>query len=211
MKNNIDLNKIKSEIDLYKQTKGTTTQSEINLPKDNFLFELETSLRSGSESRATNRIKLVENKVAEKANETPVHRLDNTKPIAPPATRPIQKSGIVNENDDRGELMFRDLNSKVNNRGGGGLVDAISEYSGQKQPQRNGGQMLNEEAINEIVSAKVNDYLSKNLGGIFEEAIKETILDIYAKERIKAVLSEDTDLIKTHVYSIIREIQKKNK
>jgi hypothetical protein len=57
----------------------------------------------------------------------------------------------------------------------------------------------------------VNNYLIENFGPVVEEAIKSTILEMYAVERIKEVLHENKDLVKTIVYDTIRELQAKSK
>jgi hypothetical protein len=51
----------------------------------------------------------------------------------------------------------------------------------------------------------------ENFGPIVEEAIKSTILELYAVERIKEVLTENKEIIKTVVYETIRELQAKSK
>jgi len=70
---------------------------------------------------------------------------------------------------------------------------------------------INEAALVENVKNVVNGYLSENLGVIFEEAIKGTIIEMYAVERIKEVLNENRDLVKSVVVETIREIQAKSK
>ena len=42
----------------------------------------------------------------------------------------------------------------------------------------------------------VNGHLAENLGPIFEEAIKGTVIEMFAVERIQEVLKENKDLIK---------------
>jgi len=217
-KNTIDLNKLKEELESRKQSGSQRQSGEINLPKDNFLYELENSLRSGAESRATNRIKLIENKAAEKNNETPVHGdvavgVVNKQQIKPQQqqTRPQQNKNYITESPDREELMYKDFNLKANKNSG--LGDALNEFVGSPRPQQKFGapQMINEEILNENVKKLVNNYLSENLEAIFEEAIKETILELYAMDRIKTVINENKDIVKTAVYDVLREIQSKNK
>ena len=70
---------------------------------------------------------------------------------------------------------------------------------------------LNEAALVENVKNVVNGYLSENLGTVFEEAIKGTIIEMYAVERIQEVLNENRDLIKTVVVETIKEIRDKSK
>ncbi len=109
--------------------------------------------------------------------------------------------------------MFNDLNKKVKNSGG--LYNAINEMAGYEQPQQKqqygGGLMLNEAVINEAAIKAVNNYLTENLAFVLEGAIKETILDLYATERIKQVINETPEMIETIVVNTIRKIQDRNK
>ena len=57
----------------------------------------------------------------------------------------------------------------------------------------------------------VDSYLIDNFGPVVEEAIKGTILEIYATERIKEVLTENKEMMKTVIYEVIKEISDKNK
>ena len=71
--------------------------------------------------------------------------------------------------------------------------------------------MLNEQYLGESVKRIVNNYLIENFGPVVEEAIKSTILEMYAVERIKEVLTENKEMIKTIVIDVIKEIQAKSK
>ena len=71
--------------------------------------------------------------------------------------------------------------------------------------------MLNEGYLVENVKKVVSNYLIENLGPIMEESIKSTILELYAVDRIKEVLTENKEMIKTIVYETIRELQAKKK
>lgn len=75
----------------------------------------------------------------------------------------------------------------------------------------NGIPMINEGYLTESVKRTVNNYLMENFGPIVEEAIKSTILEMYAVERIKEVITENREIIKTVVYETIRELQAKKK
>lgn len=214
MPSKVDLNKLREELESRKQT--STRANESDKPKDNFLFELEASLRNGSESRATNRIKLIENKTAEKLKENTVYpeistsqqKVEQRKDV-----RPVpQQNKYIGESQDREEQMYRELNNRVK----GGLGDALEEFSGNsrggyKQPNIQNPNMINEEMLNKAVKKIVIDFLGENLQSILEEAIKETILEMYAMDRIKTVITENKDILKTAVYDIIRDLQNKNK
>ena len=117
----------------------------------------------------------------------------------------------------RDESMLTDLERK---RRSVTLADSIEGFNNTKtappvQPvtmySNTGVPMLNEGYLVENVKKVVNNYLTENLAPIFEEAIKSTIIEMYAVERIKEVLTENKEMIKTIVYETIRELQAKNK
>lgn len=223
MAGKVDLNKIKEEIDVRKRERGILTervQGSKLMPKDQFLNGLITSLNTGHDTASTNLIKLVENKTAAKHGEVVRHNIE-TISTAPP--RPIQ-GGMQMENQDmspeRDEMLFRDLESKRKKT----LAESMQQYYNTPAvgaPMNNvptgmpmtanGVPMLNEAYLSENVKKMVNGYLTENLGPIFEEAIKSTIIEMYAVERIKEVLNENREMIKSIVIETIKEIQARSK
>jgi hypothetical protein len=79
------------------------------------------------------------------------------------------------------------------------------------QPMSMQPMMLNEAYLTENVKKIVNNYLVENFGPVVEEAIKSTILEMYAVERIKEVLTENKEMVQKIVYDTIRELQAKSK
>src|SRR5690606_19894159 len=84
MAKNVDVNKLKTKINNSKKEKNMT-QSPLGesvgagiAPKDVFLNGLLESLRTGRETAATNLIKVVDGKVAEKKGEAPRMRINET-------------------------------------------------------------------------------------------------------------------------------------
>jgi hypothetical protein len=122
---------------------------------------------------------------------------------------------------EREEQLFRDLEAKRKKT----LAESMQQYYSTpavgapmnnnvstSMPMTTGGiPMLNEAYLAENVKKIVNGYLSESLGPIFEEAIKSTIIEMYAVERIKEVLQENREMIKTVVIDTIKEIQARNK
>jgi hypothetical protein len=118
---------------------------------------------------------------------------------------------------ERDEQLFADLEKKRKQT----LAESMGQYIHAPQvgapmanmpPQTAGAPVqLNEQYLAENVKKIVNGYLTESLGPIFEEAIKGTIIEMYAVERIKEVLHENKDLIRTVVIETIKEIQAKNK
>jgi hypothetical protein len=224
MAGKVDLNKIKEEIDVRKRERGVLSekvQGTTLMPKDQFLNGLLTSLQTGQDTAATNLIKLVENKTAAKHGEVVRHNIETVAPVPP--TRPIQ-GGIpleqVDMSPEREEIMFRDLEAKRKKT----LAESMQQYYNTPavgapmtnvptaMPLTTGGiPMLNEVYLSENVKKIVNGYLTENLGPIFEEAIKSTIIEMYAVERIKEVLNENREMVKSIVIETIKEIQARSK
>lgn len=220
MAKSVDLNKLKTEIDSRKRERNMT-QSPLGesvgagvAPRDVFLNGLLESLRTGKENAATSLVKVVDGRVAEKKGESPRMRITET-PVAQPQRghipMPVQD---VDMSPERDEQLYRDMESKRKQT----LAESISQYAQTPTvgaPMRNQPPAqpmnLNEQYLTENVKKIVNNYLAESLSPIFEEAIKDTILEMYAVDRIKSVLTENKDLIRTIVIETIREIQAKSK
>lgn len=236
MAKKLDLNKLRDEIDKEKQNRNITPSSLGETvgagvsPRDVFLTGLLEARETGADNAATTLIKTVENKTTEKHGGITTHQINEVAP-APVQTR----TPTVEMSPERDEQLFRDLEQKRKAT----LAESIQSFTGSQgaAPQApsvnyNGQQFLtsmpatapaaavaptgapmqiNEAALVENVKNVVNGYLSENLGVIFEEAIKGTIIEMYAVERIKEVLNENRDLVKSVVVETIREIQAKSK
>jgi hypothetical protein len=239
MAKKLDLNKLREEIDKEKKSKNMVP-SQLGesvggaSPRDEFLKGLLVARESGAETPSTTLLKTVENKVAEKKGEVRKHAVNENVAVATPTYAP--KKPTVDMSPDREQQMYQDMDKMRKQT----LAESISNFHGNQgttgtptPPTVNfGGQQyltslpantpvnensaqmpmqINEAALVENVKNVVNGYLSENLGAVFEEAIKGTIIEMYAVERIKEVLTENRDLIKTVVVETIREIQARNK
>jgi len=215
MAKSVNLNKLKDEIDSRKKERNTfsSTTGEVvtydGSPRDVFLNGLYESIKTGRETPATSLIKTVENKVAAKKGETPKFAV-NEAPVQ-------QQRQPIDMSPERDEQLFHDLEVKRKLT----LAESIEQYKttphvgAPMQPMQQTSQtapmQINEVYLSENVKKIVNNYLSENFGVVVEEAIKSTILEMYAVERIKEVLHENKDLIKTVVVEVIRELQARNK
>ena len=221
MANKIILSKIKSEIESRKKEKNKIPSHlgesvSDGAPRDQLLHGLLVSLDTGRETASTRLIKTVDNKVADKNKES--RKLSIREDVAPP-----RQEKPVDMSPERDEQMWRDINAKKDRT----LAESIEnfssnegikpqqpyvDYAGQKyltsQPEK---RPMTEGYLIEDVQKIVTGYLTENLAPIFEEAIKNTIIEMYATERIKEVLDENKDLIKKMVYEVIREIREKKK
>lgn len=229
MAGKLDLDKIKDEIDSRKKEKNMVS-SRLGegvgrgvAPRDEFLHGLMKSLTEGVPTPSLNLIKNVENSVAVKNGETAKHRISE----AP--TQVEQPRKKIDMSPERDEQLFADLEQKRKQTlaesiagftGGktGNPTTPTVDYNGQQMltsiPQNEApttGAQINEQVLIESVKEIVNGHLSENLGPIFEEAIKDTIIEMYAMERIKDVLNENRNLIKDVVVETIKEIQARTK
>jgi len=233
--NKIDLNKLKAEIANEKKSKYSTSsnlgESVGAVPRDTFLHGLVKSLENGVETPSSNLIKVVENTVSQKKDGAPIHKINET--VAPRQQPEIRKK--IDMSPERDDQLFADLEAKrkrtlvesIQNFNAGnttvGATNPVVNYNGQKLltslPQQEApaqttgipSAQINEAVLIESVQQIVNSHLQQNLGPIFDEAIKGTIIEMYAIERIKGVLNENRDLIKDVVIQTIKEIQAKNK
>ena len=220
-----DLNKLRTEI-ASRKNERTNTTAVVNgtvvtnvAPRDKFLYELIQSHDTGVQTSATKLIKLVENQVAVKNKETVRHNIDET-PERETGRVPIQPSNNkVDMSPERDEQLFIDLQAK-NNSAKQTLAESIAPYIGGVKPQYPNPatgiplvapQQLNEGYLVENVKKIVDNYLIDNFGPVVEEAIKGTILEMYAAERIKEVLHENKEMIRGVIFEVIKEISDKNK
>ncbi len=209
-KQGVDLNKLKSEIETRKKERNITPShfgesvGKGGNPRDVFLNGLIESLQTGRETAASSLIKTVENTAAERKGETPKLSAPKISPL------PQQQRTVIMEDvsPERDEQLFRDLEAKRKQT----ITESMQGYIQGAQPvsqQRPMGN-LNEEYLAENVKKIVDSYLVENFGIVVEEAIKDTILEMYAVERIKEVLQENKELIKSVVIDVIREIKAKS-
>lgn len=215
----IDLDKLRDEIDDRKSKKNmVSSRLGENVgtgvaAKDEFLNGLLTSLKTGKETSSTQLIKVVENKVAEKNNETPKY-----KTVQPPQQhKQIVNEGNNNENSvERDELLWREFEKRKKQT----LTESMENYvnTGYLQQQSKPNQhtdlqppQINEGYLVENVKKIVNGYLNENFAILLEEAIKNVVIEMYAVERIKSVLGENKDIIRSEILGVIKEIQAKSK
>jgi len=217
-----DLNKLKNEIDNRKKQRNMSSSilgeqlseqvgSNIS-PRDTFLYGLLESWKTGKETTSSRLVKTVDNKAALKAGETPKLSITNVAPVQHQVS--AQRLNEINMSPERDEQLYQDLEIKRKQT----IAESIEQYAktppvGAPMHQTNVGQsmQLNETYLVENVKKIVNNYLVENFGPVLEEAIKNTIIEMYAVERIKEVLLENKEMIKTVVYETIRELQAKSK
>jgi len=222
----IDLSKLSEEIDRRKKDKTTVSESlgEVDsntpAPKNKFLNELLHSLKSGKPSPSTERIGLIEEKVSEKFGENkvpkkqPQRRSESQTHFDIPEEKSV--ADVEKSREDALYEEFKRRQSEYSNRVKGSYEDELlNELTGKKQPQQQpqptqSGYLSEGHLVNNVKKV-VDNYLAENFSVIVEETIKDSIIEMYAIERIKNVLSENKDLIKSVVIETIRELQAKKK
>lgn len=219
MADKVNLNLLKNEIDNRKREKNQISTNvngvSTTMPaRDAFLNGLLESFQTGRDTHSSVTVKNVVNKAAEKAGETaPIRNTPATLPISNSSPQPHRISE-VDMSPERDEQLFIDLQNKRKQT----LVESIEGFTNTPHigaPMNNNYQpqaapmQLNEAYLTENVKKIVNNYLVENFGPIVEEAIKSTILEMYAVERIKEVLQENKELVRTVVYDVFKEIREK--
>lgn len=225
-----DLNKLKTEIDNRKRERNvqaspmSVAASGNVAPRDAFLYGLLESLNTGKETASTSLMKTVENTVAAKKGEAtkftsqPVEQQEQRSHIPiPPRQQNTQRLNEVGMSPERDDMYFAEMERRRKM----GLAEQIQSFNNTPMmgtPMNNNLQMpmqmpmqLNEGYLIENVKKVVDNYLNENLAPIFEEAIKSTIIEMYAIERIKDVLTENKEMIKSIVIETIKEIQQRSK
>lgn len=226
MAQKVNLDKLKDEIDSRK--KGRSADGSGAAPRDVFLHGLLESLEHGHETVSTSLIKTVDNTVAAKKGEKA--KLPIAETVSTPVGQPVQPK--VEMSPERDHKLFEDMErmrkqtlaDSINavtgtapttpmpatvNYGGQQMLTSLPPTATPGMPA--GGVQINEAALVESVRQIVNNHLVENFGPILEDAIKNTVIEMYAVERIKEVLNENTDLIEKVVYATIRKLQNKKK
>jgi hypothetical protein len=237
MANKVQLDKIKEEIkksreesNVVPQHLGENTTSLSSSPRDEFLNGLMISLNTGSQTPATNLVKEVHNTVVDKKGGDTKHRASDNIPSQTIRPTPNPRKSSVDMSSERDDKMFEDFEKmksttlaesieKFSGGNKGGNSSPTVDFNGQQYlttPPSSAGnnnhtsKQLNEGVLVESVKSIVNEHLSQNLTPIFEEAIKNTIIEMYAVEKIQEVLKENRDLIKSVVIETIKEIRDKS-
>jgi hypothetical protein len=221
MKNNtIDLNRLKSEIESEKMNKNKESFGKASIaPKDAFLYSLNESLRSGRKNVTADKIlsiskqadisaglksgRIDTNQASNKLNEIKEQRVATRQPInnSVDSNRRSEEINMSPERDEELFKLFENGNKKT-------LGESLFDYNKvNKQQQIQQSSSINEGNIKKIF----DDYITNNLASILNEAINNTIIEMYAIERIEKVLHENKELIKSVVIETIKEIQAKNK
>lgn len=217
---NIDLNKLKEEINIKK---STTVNHEPT--GRSWLGKLVESVETGEKNILTEKINAINKRTDNIITDSgSIKYKENTQAEDFDYRKHIKNAESLNEDfvekkpkiqqsyDDREELMYKKFSEKANN---GGLYDSINNYyqnsSGGRQMnenlQPNNTNMITEAALKNITE----QYLNTNVGGLLEELMRNTMVEMYEKERVKRVLRENPEIVKELVIDAIKEIQERQK
>lgn len=226
MAQKVNLDKLKNEIDSRKRERNPTGTAAA--PRDVFLHGLLESLDHGHETASTSLIKNVDNQTSTLKGEKAKLPIKETVPT--PVAEPIQPK--IEMSPERDHKLFEDMD-KMRKQTLADSINAVTgtasttpmpatvNYGGQQMLTSlpagasvgvpAAGVQINEAALVESVIQIVNNHLVENFGPVLEETIKNTVIEMYAEERIEKVLKENTKLIEQVVYATIRKLQNKKK
>jgi hypothetical protein len=217
MADRVNLNLLKNEIDNRKREKNQISTNPNGVftttpTRDEFLSGLLESFQTGRDTHSSVLVKEVVNKAAEKIGEPAPMRNTAVLPISNSSPQPHRISN-VDMSIEREEQLYIDLERKrkstvIESIEGFNKTPQVGAPMNNYQPQ-SAPMQLNEAYLTENVKKIVNNYLIENFGPVVEEAIKSTILEMYAVERIKEVLQENKELVRTVVYEVFKEIREK--
>lgn len=213
LKKEIHSRKTQKEVSLN-ENGGTTTK----IARDTFLNGLLVSLNTGQASQATQIVKAIDENATIKEHQNnglPVPQTGSKSASmsseltahASPGTN-VQHTAPTNTNgQDREHLLFEEMERRKKEMMSGGV--AFPQNTGQQSQSTS--MSLNEEKIYEIMDKAVTDKIADKFAIIVEHAMKDNLVEIYAKARMKETIEENREFIKKIVYEIIRELQSKNK
>jgi hypothetical protein len=228
----MDLDLIKQEIEKEKKKKGQLSeQIGVNIPSDDFLYNLQQSLATGQPSKATAKLQVV-NERSKNMNVDPVTKQVSNHNRVPVNEDVLRQMGNVkhnvNPNPQNNEYYppqqgggrdaqfnnmvsetIQPLNSNNNNAG---IADAMAMY--QNQPQvgqpQNQGMITNPNYLVEQVNNAVQTYMATtNMAQIIEVAVKNTMMEIYQKEKVEEAINENKGLIGKIVMETLIELKNK--
>lgn len=209
----IDLAKLKDEIHNRKQTKGDTSggQRGTTAVKDEFLNGLVESLNTGRPSQATDKIRKVDVATSEKLGDEPVTNTNtNNSQTTQSNVQNNQPPTNVNSGE-RDHKLFEEFERKKKEMLGGGAMNYNHNKNvpSNSQPTQNvqSGNFINEDKLYETI----DNVISNKFATVVEQAMKDSIVEIYAEARMKEVLEENEGTIKKIVIDVIRDLQSKKK
>lgn len=227
----MDLSLIAEEIKNRKKERGEIAeQAGIDIPTDNFLHSLQQSLASGHPNKATAKLKVVNERSENMVVKGPGEGVINNNPHAvnedvlrnvnPQPSYTANPNPNVNPNvnpnypqnnaSSRDEQFYKNLNETKQILGNNeiGMVDAMAMY--QKQQPNQQPMITNPNYLTEQVNNAVHTYMQTNIAVVVEAAVKNTMMEMYQKEKIETALNENKEMIQKIVVETILALKKRN-
>lgn len=233
MAGNIDLDFIKSEIDKSKAAKKKQAISEghdVPMARDEFLYGLKNAVESGQPNKATAKLGIVSqrsehivveggqviNKNTQPVNEVvhqQVHATQQPKQQYVQQQNPQQNQNRLDQQAD--ENFYRNLNETkqiLGNNPNMGLADSMQKYVSMGSTKSNqSAPITNPNYLIEQVNNAVHTYFqTSNVVSIIEQAVKNTMMEIYQKEKVASALNENKEMIEKIVVDTILALRKRN-
>lgn len=227
MVKDVDFSKLKDEISARKSQK----QEDLNessdgggIPKDQFLHNLQESLKTGRPNQATNRLKKIDevadNKDPKQANlsvsqnKTPYNEGTQSNSNAGVYDSIAKTQGKIPQSNaydsERDNLLYEEFERKQKEMLSGGAKKYYEQQQNNQTESRNGesnGTIISESKIIETV----NEAITNKFGVVVEQAMKDQIFEVYSKARMRETIEENKTYIKEIVKEVIRELQTKNR
>lgn len=225
----------KKQLSERKNALGETV--EVPVTGDKFLAELLHSTKTGVETSASLKVKNVDKLAEAKINKTPVDpSLLQHIPASTPtpsinenvSPKPVMSAAEIARYNEQERIKKEGLNPIVNTSNAG-IADAMSQYINTPQvgaPMQNNNMLTEQQMMarlaggttagvpNQIITEQVTDVatklLNENFGKLYAEAMKNSIIETYKAEVVKASLEENKAIIKEIVVETILELQKRN-
>lgn len=207
----VDLSKLKQEISSRKTQKNVDVNESGVMPKDQFLNGLVESLQTGRPTQASQTIKAIDVGATYKEQGKQIPQNLNTEI---PQNNYQQAPPVKQNNDygvERDQQLFEEFERKKREMLNGGAVNANKSQphttTYPQQVSQTGGNYINESALVNTV----NEVVTNKFAIVVEQAMKDSIVEVYAKSRMRETIEESRELIREIVVDVIRDLQNQSK
>ena len=236
--NKVDLSNIKEQINKRKAAAGVLPEQK-KQARDAFLTELLQARNTGTPTKASEKVKIVERVSDRVGADGRVSSGNSSRNVDPnllahvntptnnptiPQHYPSQQQyqpvneGMLPERDSRYDAQVNQLYDQY--RGGNQPQTQQPNSFGMLTEQQvaqimaqqgQGGQLPQNQILTEQVGTAINGFINDNMGVIVEQAMKNAVMEMYSIERIKKTLDENRDLIQKIVIDTIKMLSERKK
>lgn len=221
MGQSLDLGKLKKEIHSRKTKTGQIIddgRSSTEAAKDGFLNGLVESLNSGRPTQASETVKeidrLAKNKEITKNGGVPIPKTSN---YVPPENNNIpvpNGKGLADAISENTHIPTRQTQNQAQNPIADREAELYKEFERKKKAlylQPNDHESNTHQLPSQLNENQITEVINDKFSVIVEQAMKDSIVEIYAASRMRETIVESRDLIREVVIEVIRELQTKNK